>query len=336
MKKKTIMKLCLSVASLLVLSSSSLFACTSFAVYSDRTFYGMNFDYDPSRELKFCIDTTGDLKVFVMKLEWEGDFFAPIVALNTEGLFGNVQMLFPAVSEEVSIDPGEIQITELLVKATTLRSCQDAIGVLNDHKVVMGTVSLHSLYADTCGDAMVVEVGPDENVITSIDGNFIVMTNFPLAEFENTPYETVYGAGSDRYKTAHRYLMENADAFDLDDGFTLLKSVVSRGTNGPTRCSMVFDPESNEVYIALEGNFDKIWKISLENETVETFRGFDSHVVMDIGEGVTASELGALEWGTSPGIEVAPESTIPREYVVVALILMGAGLLIGYKKRSRS
>ncbi len=335
MKKKRVMKLWLSAISLLVLSSSSLLACTSFAVYSDRTFYGMNFDFDPSRELKFCINTNGDLKAFVMKLEWEGDFFAPIVAMNTEGLFCNVQMVFPAVPKEVTVDPGEIQITELLVKATSLRSCQDVIRVLNDHKVVMGTVSLHSLYADVNGDAMVVEVGPDDNVITRIDGNFIVMTNFPLAEFEDTSYEAVYGAGSDRYKTAYRYLMEQ-DTFDLDSGFTLLKSAVSRGTNGPTRCSMVFDPGSNEVFVALEGNFDKIWKISLENETVETFRGFDKYYVIDIGEGVAASELRALESRTSPGIETEPEFTIPREYVVVGLILMGAGLLIGYKKRSCS
>jgi hypothetical protein len=342
MGKKRIMKVCLSAVILLILGSGSLFACTGFAVYSDRIFYGMNFDYDPSRELKFCVNTIGDSKVFFMQLEWERDYFVPIVAMNTKGFFGNVQMVFPEVPRRVSSGPGDIGITELLDAATTLGSCQDVIDILNGHEVVMGTVSLHSLYADAYGDAMVVEVGPDDTTITRIDGDFIVMTNFPLFQFAGEPFDTVYGAGGDRYKTAYRYLMKNAKTFELEDGFTLLKSVVNYSTNAPTRCSMIFDPGSNEVYIALEGNFDKVWGISLENETVETFRGFDEHITMDIGEGVLASELELLESESAlePEIEfepeAIPESIVPLRSVVLGLILVGAILVIGYKVKSRT
>lgn len=329
MKKKRIILFPFIV--LLVFSSRSLFACTSFAVYTDKTFYGMNFDYEPFQELKFCIDTRGDLKTFKMQLEWEGDFFTSIVAMNTKGLFGNLQMLFPEVPTKASIDPGELRITELLSESTTsLGSCQDVIDVMNDYKIVMGTVSLHSLYADVYADAMVVEFGQKDNVITKIEGNFIVMTNFPINEVADKPYETVYGAGSDRYKTAYAYLIEHRDTFDLDDGFYLLKSVVSQGMSA-TRCSMVFDPENNDIYIALEGNFDKIWKISLESETVETFKGFDEHFVMDIGDGVFASELKTLESGIEPEIE----PTISSGYILLGLILIGAILFIGYKRRTR-
>lgn len=332
MKKKRIMKLFPFIVLLLVFSSRSLFACTSFAVYTDKTFYGMNFDYEPFRELKFCIDTRKDIKTFDMQLQWEGGF-TPIVAMNTKGLFGNLQMLFPEVPAKASIDPGELRISELLSESTTtLGSCQDVIDVMSDYKIVMGTVSLHSLYADVYGDAMVVEVGQKDNVITKIEGNFIVMTNFPINEVADKPYENVYGAGSDRYKTAYAYLAEHANTFDLDDGFYLLKSVVSQGMSA-TRCSMVFDPENNDVYIALEGNFDMIWKISLESETVETFKGFDEHFVMDIGDGVFASELKALESGIESEPEIEP--TISSEYILVGLILIGAILFIGYKRRTR-
>jgi hypothetical protein len=340
MGKKRIMKVCLSAVILLILGSGSLLACTGFAVYSDRIFYGMNFDYDPSRELKFCVDTIGDSKVFCMQLEWERDYFVPIVAMNTKGLFGNVQMVFPEVPRRASVD-GEMGMTELLDAATTLGSCQDVIAILNDHEVVMGTVSLHSLYADAYGDAMVVEVGPDDTAITRINGDFIVMTNFPLFQFADEPYDTVYGAGSDRYKTAYRYLMNHAKSFELEDGFSLLKSVVNHSTNAPTRCSMIFDPGGNEVYIALEGNFDKVWGISLENETVETFRGFE-RITMDIGEGVLASELELLqsENALEPEIEfepeVIPESAVLVRSVVLGLILIGAILVIGYKVKSRT
>lgn len=340
--KKKIMKVCLSAVILLVLSSGSLLACTSFAVYSDKIFYGMNFDYDPSRELKFCVDTIGDSKVFCMQLEWERDYFVPIVAMNTKGLFGNVQMVFPEVPKKASNGPDEIGMTELLDATTTLGSCQDVVAILDGHEVVMQTVSLHSLYADMNGDAMVVEVGPEDTVTTRIDGDFIVMTNFPLFEFAGEPYDTVYGSGSDRYKTAYRYLMNNVEQFELEDGFTLLKSVENHSANAPTRCSMIFDPGSNEVYIALEGSFDKVWKISLENETVETFEGFDEHITLHIGEGVLASELeffegeNALEPEIKSEPVVIPESVVSLRSIVLGLILIAAILIIGCEVKSRT
>jgi len=39
-----------------------------------HTDYGVHFDYDPSVEMKFCIDTIGDLKGFDMQVDL-GNFF---------------------------------------------------------------------------------------------------------------------------------------------------------------------------------------------------------------------------------------------------------------------
>jgi len=44
----------------------------------------------------------------------------------------------------------------------------------------------------------------------------------------------------------------------------------------PTRCSMVFDPNNLEIYVYLEKNFNKIFKLSLENQTIETYSGIES------------------------------------------------------------
>lgn len=279
----------------LILSScSSLFACTSFAVYADNPFYGMNFDYDPSREMMFCIDRIGTVTVFDMRFDL-GGYYGSTVAVNSNGLFCNLQELYPEVPPE-DPDPDEMTLVELFVEsANSLGSCQDVRTVMDNYRIVMGSISLHSLYADMTGDAMVVEVGQEGNVITPMKGNFIVMTNFPNNECADTGYEEVYGAGDDRYKAAYAYLLEHNSTFDVDDGFAVLKRAVNTSEYYPTRCSLVFDPENNDVYVALEGNFDKIWKISLENETVETFKGFDTYFVMDIGEGVTATQLKARE-----------------------------------------
>jgi len=325
MKIKSKTKVSFGIVFILVLSScGSLFACTSFAVYFDKPFYGMNFDYDPSVEMKFCIDTIGDLKVFDMRFDL-GEFFASTVAMNSNGLFCNLQELYPEVPPE---NPGlnEMRIEELFFEsANTFRSCEDVRNVLSDYGVVMGTISLHSLYADM-KEAMVVEVGQNNNEIIEMKRNFAVMTNFPVSEFADKNYQEVHGAGDDRYKAAYTYLLEHEE-FDLDDGFALLERAVSQSEYYPTRCSLVFDPENTDIYVVLEGNFDKIWKISMENETVETFRGFNGYHVMDIGEGLTASQLKALEH------EWAENGSGMWIYVLAVIVMVG--ILVGlYKKRS--
>ncbi len=327
MNQKIMNKTLLSgIVLLLILSScSSLYACTSFAVYADRPFYGMNFDYDPSREMMFCIDRIGDVKVFDMRFDL-GGYYGSTVAVNSNGLFCNLQELYPEVPPE-DTDLDEMSIAVLFVKsANTLGSCQDVRTIMDSYRIVMGTISLHSLYADMTGDAMVVEVGQKDNVITRMKGNFIVMTNFPIHEFADTDYEEVHGAGDDRYKAAYTYLLEHNNTFDVDDGFCVLKRAVNQSKSYPTRCSLVFDPENSDIYIALEGNFDKIWKVSLKNETIETYKGFIKYYVMDIGEGVTASQLKALE------NEGADESGY-TEWVYAFVVILAAGILIIFYKK---
>ncbi len=71
------------------------YACTSFAVYSAETWYGMNFDY-PEVELRFTLNRAGELKLFQMEFR-QGDGFVPTVGMNSAGLFASCQMLYPEV-----------------------------------------------------------------------------------------------------------------------------------------------------------------------------------------------------------------------------------------------
>jgi hypothetical protein len=55
---------------------------------------------------------------------------------------------------------------------------------------------------------------------------------------------------------------------------------------------MIFDPEKRQIYICLEGEFEKIWKVSLESRTIETYDGFGSFKRVPIpAEGISSSEL---------------------------------------------
>ncbi len=46
-----------------------------------HTDYDTHFDYDPFVEMKFCIDTIGELKSFDMQAD-PGNFFASTISMN--------------------------------------------------------------------------------------------------------------------------------------------------------------------------------------------------------------------------------------------------------------
>ena len=47
---------------------SDVYACTSFAVYSNPVYYGMNFDF-ASLPMKFLISVNGDIRTFHLEFE---------------------------------------------------------------------------------------------------------------------------------------------------------------------------------------------------------------------------------------------------------------------------
>jgi hypothetical protein len=118
------------------------------------------------------------------------------------------------------------------------------------------------------------------------------MTNFPNYQLKGKSYEEADGDGAGRFKIAHQFIRSNFKDFNVQKGIETLRLAKNTSEAYPTRCSMVFDPTKKEIYIGLEAKFDKIWKISLENQTIETYRGFVSFKRQSIpAEGVLATEL---------------------------------------------
>jgi len=118
------------------------------------------------------------------------------------------------------------------------------------------------------------------------------MTNFPVYQLKGKSYKEAEGIGSERYKIAHRYIRSNLKDFDTEKGMEVLKRAQSMSEIYPTRSSMVFDPYKKEIFICLEGNFDKIWKVSLVNQSIGTWRGFTSFRRQPIpAEGVSGADL---------------------------------------------
>jgi len=265
-------------------------ACTSFAVYSNNTVYGMNFDYKPNLLQIFAISSELQGKVFHLRPFGFGE----VAGMNMQGLFASCQGLIPEEKPPATRSKNQIS-TWIFHKMALSRFEQvpQAKDLLNNKQMVqaIGT-SLHNLVADKFGAAMVVETGETGNQITEIQDRYMVMTNFPIYQLKGKNYEDAEGIGSERYKIAHRYIRSNLKAFDTEKGMEVLKQAQSMSEIYPTRSSMVFDPYKKEIFICLEGNFDKIWKVSLVNQSIETWRGFASFRREPIpAEGVSGADL---------------------------------------------
>lgn len=301
----------------------TILACTSFAVYSGRTLYGMNFDFPPC-ELRFSLEEHKAGCVFIGSF-WMGDHYGRTVGMNSQGLFASCQMVFPARASAEEPKADELYIWNAFYKG--LQSCSRVAQVsdfIADKRLVQyPSLSLHNLYADPEGSAMVVESGEAGNVVTVGDGPFMVMTNFPNGDFQDVDYREVHGDGAHRYQTAYATIEQRFDNFDVDDALDVLRQTVQSTGGYPTLYSLVFDPAAREIYIAVERDFDHIWRASLDERTIESFHGFDEPISLPIGsEGILASTLHSYV-----ATEAQPNWQRPA-MVITALLVVGLGLAL--------
>ena len=249
--------------------------------------------------------------------------------MNEYGLFSSDQMVSPP---RATVDePAEDEMFIWNAFYDGLRECgsvDEVVTWIGDRRLVQyQSLQLHNLYADPTGNAMVVECGATGNVITEIEGPFIVMTNFHNGDFRELPLSDIAGDGAERYRVAYRYIEQNLEAFDVDHGLELLRRASMSTGSYKTRYSLVLDPEALEIYIAIERDYDRIWKVSLTDRTIETYRGFDEQYVFPLDEsGITGPTLQAyapLPLEPEPPV-VVEEAARPR-WPLLALI--GAGIL---------
>ena len=275
-------------------------ACTGFAVYGEQVVYGMNFDYF-AVPLKFLIESRGGMSVFHLAFLYEKtqndpmfrDYFAKTCGMNEKGLFCSCQEVEPYVTGIESLGEGEAYIGD---QYDTLGSCSRVAEVrhlIPSKRWVQFTgPSVHNLFADVDGHAMVTETDNREHVITEMDGDFLVMANFSNHAMDRKPLAEVVGAGAERYRRVHAYLAEHKHDFGVSRGFDLLRQTVCDDPGCNTLCSMVCLPREKTIYLTTDPEMEKIWKVSLGRNLMETERGFDRYICHSLGaEGILASEL---------------------------------------------
>jgi len=290
--------LCLTTCILFIFSIlDSVFACTSFAVYSNHAFYGMNFDFLADTSMKFLVSLNGDLKTFHLAFErMFGDVgvFVKTAGMNTKGLFASTQEQRPAQDTQQQTE-NDLYIFQLYEEIESVPSVGYIEKILEKKELInLPDLSIHNLFADVNKNAMITECSPDGNAITRINGNFIVMTNFANYLFEGKKYTEVDGMGADRFIICHEYLHDAVDNFSLDKGLELLQAAQNKESEYPTLCSMILDPQHNDVYICLYCDFQKIYKLSIEENSIDMWKGSTNKNAKPItvgDEGIMVSDL---------------------------------------------
>ena len=267
--------------------------CTSFATYFRRPLYGMNFDFQ-ERELQFRIAASQDISSLLISFE-EEDEYLYVAGMNESGVFFNFQIeesenYMSALGSENNIDIGTL-FEKIMCSSKDLGIIHEIIQ--STAVKVEGPFNLHSLLADKQGNAYILETDGYKNYLCKSSEDFVVMTNFPNRELRSTPLHQVSGAGKDRYALAYNYIQENREFFDVEHAFAILKMTAQKKENCKTLCSMVFAPDTKEVYFSLNNDDAIIWKASMENMLLEIYRGYKDTVRLrlDSEKGVLSSEL---------------------------------------------
>jgi len=253
--------------------------CTSFAVYGqEKTIYGMNFDTDEI-DLKLKVFCYNDKNIFYFSGLLD-NIYRDIAGVNSDGLFICTQAVeyspgFKPIGNENDWFAFDI-FDEALKKS---KKASKFFEILNNRVIVFPRnplfpdFGLHTIIADKTGNAYILEEGIDTNIISRINNDFIIMTNFPNGNFKGTNYDKVYGCGADRYICAHEYIDNNIHSFVINEAFEVLRKTSQENT----LCSIVFEPLKNEVYISFKTDLSKKWKISMIEKTIQSLDGLLSN-----------------------------------------------------------
>lgn len=253
--------------------------CTSFAVYSkEKVVYGMNFDTDEI-DLKLKVYSYNDRSLFYFSALLDNKY-RNIAGFNSEGLFILTQAVEYGPGFKSGCDENDwfaFDIFDEALKKTGKAS--DFFEILNKRVLsyprnpLFPDLGLHTMIADKTDYAFILEEGNDTNIVTPINNDFIIMTNFPNGDFKEADFNKVSGIGADRYICAHEYIQNNIHSFGINEAFEAL----SKTSQENTLCTIVYEPLKNEIYISFKKDFSKKWKISISEKTIQSLDGLLSN-----------------------------------------------------------
>lgn len=153
-------------------------------IRTKKNIYGMNFDSDYI-DLKLKINSYNYKNIFNFSGLIENKYI-DLAGFNSDGLFIYTQALEYSAGFKPSCSENKVIAFDIFDEA--LRKTEKAsefFEILKNRTVefpnnpLFPGYGLHTLIADKYGDAFILEEGKDENIISKITNDFIIMTNFP-------------------------------------------------------------------------------------------------------------------------------------------------------------
>jgi len=167
------------------------------------------------------------------------------------------------------------------------RSVEDVRKLLNTTNVTHEEGWYHELFADKSADSTIVEAGEQGNIIMDGDRKFTILTRFTNTLLPTDFRNILDEPGGSIYVNTYDHIINNYETYSIDKAFETL--AINKAN---TDFSLVFDPEMNEIYIHISSGYNKIWKISMSQRTVETYKNFTNPYKTNIGEeGLLISKL---------------------------------------------
>lgn len=282
-------------ASIVFLLVSISIACTGYAVFADKAWYGMNFDYPPESNIRFNVAELENGRVFTIQF-FNNDrmTWVPTAGMNEHGIFSSLQYQCPMIEGTASLSEDQLYIYQLYSRAVSSCTSIDEIErIIESYELVnMYDLTLHTLIADLSGNALIAEAGDGENLITRINGHWIVMTNFKNADFINTPPDEIVGVGDERHRRALAYIEQHYSSFGLPEAIGTLEAALNTDPVWSTKASMIYDPMEGTVYIGIDGDLERIWTLSIHDGTIQTWSGFTKERSASVrGYGITVPEM---------------------------------------------
>ncbi len=242
-------------------------SCSLFATLGDdqNALYGRNFDWQYSPALFLFTDPPdGYASVSMVDIDYlglGGDRAAnltelplrerrpllgapglPFDGMNDRGLTIGMAAVPPG---DMSPDPQKVTINRLMVIREMLdhaSTVDEAIGILGQYNIDMGSVPLHYLIASVAGSSALVEFYGGKMVVLRNESPWQVATNFLVASTDGHPEGQCW-----RYDHINERLTEAGGQLATRDALSLLAEV----SQNNTQWSVVYGMTSGDVSIVM-------------------------------------------------------------------------------------
>ncbi len=263
--------LCMVIIIFAVLSFGvNCFACTAFSVKADKVYCGKNWDWSdaPNVSVFYMEQVNSEITRLDIRLGGKQGYLG--TSINNKGLFVTTNYVNGVGSLENDFY-NDIQNRVILRDLHEdvmdwAESINEINNLVSGKRIYSVGYPEHVFCSDSDGNSLILESNNRKWWNITSDEPYSVMTNFKI----NSILDGSYRKTCLRYEGVSEYIEANLYSFDLEDGFECLKIATQKSTNW----SLVGVPEENAAYICLKQNFDKIWKISFDDKTMSTYKGF--------------------------------------------------------------